>query len=107
MEGRVESEPKRQKIEESSSVSFWKWYLPHSAHPKSAASERGVTFFRFDAAYRIYCKLVRRKWHNRWYLIEILKLSPHQMFTFEVLRAQGAFKTKIEPFVRVVEFWEQ
>jgi len=107
MEGRIENEPKRQKIEADCAVNFWKWYIPHSAHPKSAASERGVTFFRFDAAYRIYCKLVRRKWHNRWYFIEILKLNKYQMSTFETLRAQGAFKVYATPCAYTVEFWEQ
>lgn len=102
-----EESSKRQKIEEETSKSFWKWYIPHSGHPKRAASEMPKTFFRFDAAYALYCKLVKRKWHNRWYMIEILKVSPHQMYTFEILRGQGAFQHLKIIVNTPAEYWEQ
>jgi len=102
-----ENSPKRQKIEEESAISFWSWYLPNSAHPKKASNEMSKTYFRFDAAYRVYCTLVKRKWHNRWYMIEILKVFPHIMWTFEVLRSQGAMSTVKRPEVFIKEFWEQ
>lgn len=111
MEHRIEfhsdQSAKRQKIEEESSKSFWKWYIPHSGHPKKASSEMGKTFFRFDAAYRVYRKLVQRKWHHRWYMIEILKVSPYQMWTFEVLRANGAFQSQKVIVNTPAEYWEQ
>jgi len=101
-----ENSPKRQKIEESSAISFWTWYLPNSAHPKQGSHQLSKTFFRFDAAYRVYYNLVRRKWHSRWYMIEILKVSPYQMWTFETLRAKGCF-TKVNRLPSVKrEFWE-
>jgi len=107
MEGHPESEPKRQKIEESSSNTFWSWYLPHSQHPKKPAAEFKQTWFRFDSTWRLYNTLVKRKWHNRWYLIEVMKLSPYEMYTFELLRGQGAFQTPNCHRVKIVEdeFW--
>jgi len=87
----MEQSPKRVKIEEETSNNFWQWYLPNSQHPKKASAECIKTFFRFDSTYRLYCQLVRRKWHQRWYLIEILKMSPYCMYTFEILRGKGAF----------------
>jgi len=111
MEHRIEfhseESAKRQKIEEDTSKSFWKWYIPHSGHPKKPASEMPKTFFRFDAAYRVYQKLVKRKWHQRWYLIEILKVSSYQMYTFEVLRAKGAFQKHSLSSPPDFEYWEQ
>jgi len=110
MEDREENNPKRQKIEEETGNNFWSWYIPHSAHPKSMQSEMRQVWFRFDSTWRLYRTLVNRKWHLRWYMIEILKVSPHQMGTFERLRAQGAFKNKLYESAKKVaklEFWEQ
>jgi len=96
----MEQPPKRQKIEEASANAFFAWYVPASAHPKKAASEMKEVWFRFPTAWRLYNSLVRRKWHQRWYLIFIMKLSPHQMYTYELLRGQGVFAAaKKEYFV--------
>jgi len=106
----MEQSPKRQKIDEETGNNFWKWYIPNSGHPKRHESEMKQIWFRFDSTWRLYRKLVDRKWHLRWYMIEILKVSPHQMGTFERLRAQGAFKKdllKAAPTVAKLEFWEQ
>jgi len=90
----MEHPPKRLKIEEETGNNFWKWYIPNSQHPKRPESECIKNFFRFDSTYRLYCKLVKRKWHQRWYMIEVLKVAPYQMYTYEILRGKGAFTPK-------------
>jgi len=110
MEHREENVAKRQKIEEETGNNFWSWYIPNSAHPKSMYSEMKQVWFRHEGTWRLYRTLVNRKWHLRWYMIEILKISPHQMGTFERLRAQGAFhKKSVEAAKQILklEFWEQ
>jgi len=102
----MEQPPKRQKINERSAITFWNWYIPHSRHPKKGSHELPNTFFRYDAAYKVYYNLVRRKWHLRWYMMFILNMNPYLMGVFELLRGQGAFqKCSWKP--PVVEFWEQ
>lgn len=99
----MEQSPKRIKIEEETAYNFWKWYIPNSQHPKRRESECIKNFFRFDSTYRLYTKLVHRKWHQRWYMIEVLKVSPFQMLTFERLRGQGAFTPK--KYYNVMDEW--
>jgi len=104
----MEQSPKRQKIEEESACGFFSWYVPNSAHPKRAESEMKEVWFRFPTAWRLYNGLVRRKWHQRWYLIFIMKLSPQQMYTFELLRGHGAFAVPKKTYfpVPAKEYWE-
>jgi len=66
-------------------------------------------WFRFPATWNLYCTLVHRKWHQRWYLIFVMKLSPAEMYTFELLRQQGLFvRPKVSlPASTEKEFWEQ
>jgi len=104
-----EQSPKRQKIEDEASIAFWKWYLPHSAHPKKSQAEMKDSAFRNPVVAKLYRTLVRRKWHQRWYFIDVLKVHPYQMYTFEVLRSQGAFRTE-KPTIPprpLPEYWEQ
>jgi len=104
MNTRIENDPKRQKIEEDSATSFWSWYLPNSRHPKTGNSEIQKTHFRFDSAYRLYCKLVRRKWHLRWYMMFILGMNRQTVMDYESLRVSGAFRHTVDV---LVEYWEQ
>jgi len=105
MNPKTENNPKRQKIEEDSAIAFWTWYLPNSRHPKTPYSEVQQTHFRFDSAYRLYCKLVRRKWHLRWYMMFILDMDRYLVMDYESLRVSGAFREHVIP-THTPEYWE-
>jgi len=99
--------PKRQKIEEESATAFFAWYVPSSGHPRRAESEMKQVWFRFPSAWNLYKTLVHRKWHQRWYLINIMKLAPFEMYTFELLRQQGVFVRPKKVLPDLENYWEQ
>lgn len=108
MQQAIENATKRQKIEEESQNAFWGFYLPNSVHPNRPTAQYQQQWFRFPTTWAIYYNLVKRKWHLRWYLRFILNMNEYQMWTFETLQRQGAFRTiKLPELKATEEFWEQ